>query len=173
MARRLSRPWLLALAACLWWLAVIVCDFLRFTPNPSIGSAWIDWRQMDIVFRIAPWMMFPFVMLAAWGLALRVRAGRVPPSWMIWSCGMAALAWTGFVFWRAHDQAFNCALWAPREELFGGTQCWLPHILASSLPWLMIPLAAWLVLAALRLPLHTSPEALEPACPLPSSSDRC
>jgi hypothetical protein len=105
---------------------------------------------MALVQDMAPWMMLPFGAAALWGLAswLRKTGSLAPPRWIVWAAGTAALTWIGFVFWRAHGQAFTCAAFGPRDLIWTSTLCSLPHLIGSMAAWLVIPLAAWLLLAA-------------------------
>lgn len=152
MTTRLPFRWI-ALTACLWWLGVAIYFIIELQPGPFTPDPFVDWNQMGIVYYVGPWIVVPFAVLTLWMIAVRIRSGSVvAPAWMTWSCGALAWFWMGFAAWRAHDQVFNCVLWAPRELLWT-THCSLPSLMASVSPWLLIPLAAWLVLAA--MPLHS------------------
>lgn len=146
--RLIPSAWLVFLAACLWWLGVFAFDSISNQPHPRLIRLFMDWRQMDLIYRTAPWVVLPFTAFALWALAVRLRRLEHPPAWMTWACGMAALSWTGFVLWRAHDQSFKCAAWAQPEDFYVNADCWLPQILQSVVWWLVIPVAAWLVIAA-------------------------
>lgn len=151
MKRWLIPPaWTIVLAACLWWLGVFIVDAIASAPHPRIVELWMDWRQMALVYRTAPWIVLPFAFFAAWALAFRARHARTPPAWLTWASGIAVLSWTGFVLWRAHDQAFKCAAWA--EDFYHLPYCWMGKILQSVSWWLVIPALCWLVVAIARRP---------------------
>ena len=150
MTQRLMSARVFAATSCLWWLGVVIYHYIQLLPGPFTPDPWVRWDQMYIVYRVAPWMALPFVVLVVGIIAarlLKTAAFRTPPAWTVWACGTAATLWTGFVVWRAHEQSFNCALWAPGEIIFAA-QCSLPHLLFSG--WLAIPVAAWLLFAAVR-----------------------
>lgn len=137
--------------ACFWWAGVLLYHIGR-PPHALAPYPFIDWDQTQLVLEAAPLMMVPFLVFATWPFAayFGIRGVAVPPAWLTWTTGAAAFSWIGFALWRAHDQAFTCAVWAPRELLSTSTICSLPHLLASMLLWLLIPFAAWLILAARR-----------------------
>jgi hypothetical protein len=103
---------------------------------------------MVLVYDLAPWVALPFAALGIWMIAARIRKlAALPPVWMTWACGAAALLWTGFAAWRAHEQVSNCLLWAPRPMIWTA-ECSLPSLLLAGSGWFAIPIMAWLLLAA-------------------------
>jgi hypothetical protein len=136
--------------ACAWWRGVAVYFLIDSQPGPFDPAPFVEWNQMAVVYNLAPWVALPFAAIGVWIIVARtLKLAVISPVWMTWACGAAALLWTIFAAWRAHEQVSNCLLWAPREMIWTA-ECSLPSLLLGNSGWLAVPIAAWLMLAAVR-----------------------
>lgn len=149
MAKRLMTAGAFATATCLWWFAATLAVLIANEPGLFVPIPLVRWDHMEIVHDLAPWIALPFVTLGLWTIATRIRKPeRLPPKWMTWACGAAALLWIAFAVWRGHEQVYNCLRWASVETTLT-PDCSLPQLMLQRLGWFVAPIAAWLVLAAL------------------------